>query len=150
MGRKPDWRRDNIFLYRKYSIEEESAMSKILMIEDEKNILKSVAMYLEGHGYTVLVADCGLTGIKEAEQNIPDLIILDLVLPDIDGYTVCKTLREHPKTSEIPILIMSAKSQQNDIDKAFKSGANDYITKPFEPQVLIETINKVMKENVKP
>lgn len=124
-------------------------MSEILVIEDEKNILKSVAMYLEGHDYTVIIADCGLNGIKEAEQNMPDLIILDLVLPDIDGYTVCKTLREHPKTSEIPILIMSAKSQKNDIDKAYKNGANEYIIKPFEPQVLIETVRQVMKEKVK-
>jgi len=124
-------------------------MSKILVIEDEKNILKSVAMYLEGHNYTVILADCGLNGIKEAEQNIPELIILDLILPDIDGYMVCKTLREHPKTSEIPILIMSAKSQKSDIDKAFKNGANEYIIKPFEPHVLIETVKQVMKEKVK-
>lgn len=124
-------------------------MSKILVIEDEKNILKSVAMYLEGHNYTVILADCGLNGIKEAEQNIPELIILDLILPDIDGYMVCKTLREHLKTSEIPILIMSAKSQKNDIDKAFKNGANEYIIKPFEPHVLIETVKQVMKEKVK-
>lgn len=124
-------------------------MSKILVIDDEKNILKSVAMYLEGHDYTVILAGCGLNGIKEAAQNIPDLIILDLVLPDIDGYTVCKALREHPKTSEIPILIMSAKSQKNDIEKAFENGANEYIIKPFEPQVLIETIKQVLKEAVK-
>lgn len=124
-------------------------MSEILVIEDEKNISKTLAMYLEGHGYTVILADRGLDGIKEAEQNIPDLIILDIVLPDIDGYMVCKALRQHPKTSEIPILIMSAKSQKSDIDKAFEYGANEYIIKPFKPQVLMEIVKQVIKEALK-
>lgn len=123
-------------------------MQKILVIDDEKNILKSIVMYLEGHEYSVQAISNGLDGIKSAKEFLPDLILLDLVLPDIDGYTVCKTIKESLETEKIPIVIMSAKSQQVDIDKAFDVGALDYIMKPFEPQKLLEKIQKYLKEVV--
>jgi DNA-binding response OmpR family regulator len=123
-------------------------MQKILVIDDEKNILKSIVMYLEGHEYSVQAISNGLDGIKSAKEYLPDLILLDLVLPDIDGYMVCKTIKESLETEKIPIVIMSAKSQQVDIDKAFDVGALDYIMKPFEPQKLLEKIQKYLKEVV--
>lgn len=123
-------------------------MKKILVIDDEKNILKSIVMYLEGHKYSVQAISNGLDGIKFAKEYMPDLILLDLVLPDIDGYMVCKTIKESLETENIPIVIMSAKSQQVDIDKAFDVGALDYIMKPFEPQKLLEKIQKYLKEVV--
>ncbi|MCF8019558.1 MAG: response regulator [Vallitaleaceae bacterium] len=123
-------------------------MQKILVIDDEKNILNSMVMYLEGHDYNVLAISNGLDAIKAAKEYLPDLILLDLVLPDIDGYLVCKTIKESLITENIPIIIMSAKSQQVDIDKAFDVGALDYIMKPFEPQKLLEKIHKSLKEVV--
>lgn len=121
----------------------------VLVIDDEINILKSIEMYLDGHGIDVIAVENGLTGIQQAEKRIPNLIILDLVLPDIDGYLVCKTLREHPKTSSVPILIMSAKSQDDDIKKALEAGANEYIMKPFEPKEFLTVIKRLLKENEK-
>jgi len=117
-------------------------MMKVLIIDDEKNILNSVSMYLEGHGYEVEISDNGFDGIKMAKENQPNVILLDLVLPDIDGYMVCKTLKEATNINKIPIIIMSAKCQKEDIDKAMDMGAIEYITKPFEPQKLIEIIKK--------
>lgn len=118
-------------------------MLQVLIIDDEKNILRAVTMYLEGHGYDVITAVNGLSGIQKAEEIIPDLIILDLVLPDIDGYIVCKTLKEHPRTCSIPVLIMSAKSQAEDLEKAFEVGANDYIVKPFEANDLLNRVKEL-------
>lgn len=120
-------------------------MLQILIIDDEKNILRTVTMYLEGHGYSVITAVNGLSGIQKAEEIIPDLIILDLVLPDIDGYIVCKTLKEHPRTCSLPVLIMSAKSQAEDIEKAFEVGANDYIVKPFEANDFLRSVKKLLE-----
>jgi DNA-binding response OmpR family regulator len=121
-------------------------MKKILIIDDEKNILKTVSTYLEGHSYTVLSASEGLAGIKIAEEQKPDLILLDLILPDINGYLVCEALKENALTWMIPIVAMSAKSNQSDIDLVIKNGAVDYILKPFEPKVLIEVVKRVLKE----
>jgi Response regulators consisting of a CheY-like receiver domain and a winged-helix DNA-binding domain len=118
----------------------------ILVIDDEKNILKTITMYLEGHGFDVITAENGLLGIQKSEEAIPDLIILDLVLPDIDGYMVCKTLKRIPKTCNIPILIMSAKSQPEDLKKAFEVGANEYIVKPFETFKFLKVVKQLLKE----
>ncbi|MDF1615936.1 response regulator transcription factor [Petrocella sp. FN5] len=123
-------------------------MQKILVIDDEKNILNTIVMYLEGHDYNVQAISNGLDGIKAAKDYLPDLILLDLVLPDIDGYLVCKTIKEFSVTEKIPVIIMSAKCQQIDIDKAFDVGALDYIMKPFEPQKLLEKIHHYLKELV--
>ena len=122
---------------------------KILVIDDEKNILHSVVMYLEGYGYEVFSSDNGIKGIESAEIHRPDLILLDLVLPDVDGYTVCKTLKKHSEMNKIPIIIMSAKNQKEDLSKAFENGADDYIIKPFQPNQLIEIIKKVLKGGIK-
>jgi DNA-binding response OmpR family regulator len=119
---------------------------RILVIDDEKNILRTITMYLEGHGFDVITAGNGLSGIQKAEETLPDLIILDLVLPDIDGYMVCKTLKSHPKTCDIPILIMSAKSQTEDLEKAFEVGANEYIVKPFETFDFLKVVKQLLKE----
>lgn len=121
-------------------------MIKVLVIDDEKNILNSVSMYLEGHGYSVETSDNGLDGIKMAKDNQPSIILLDLVLPDIDGYMVCKTLNEAINIKKIPIIIMSAKCQKEDIEKATDMGASDYIIKPFEPLKLLDIIKKHVQE----
>ncbi|MBN1624547.1 MAG: response regulator [Clostridia bacterium] len=117
-------------------------MKTILVIDDEKNIRRSVSMYLSGHEYIVIESDEGLKGISMAKDRKPDLILLDLILPDMDGYLVCRALRENPETEEIPIVVFSARCRKEDIEKARECGALDYITKPFEPSALLGTIKK--------
>ncbi|MBN2852832.1 MAG: response regulator [Clostridia bacterium] len=122
-------------------------MNKILVIDDEVNIIKAVSMYLEGHHYEVVSVLEGLEGINEAKNFLPDLILLDLILPDMDGFLVCQALKSNITTNDIPVVVMSAKSQECDKVKAKECGAIDYIVKPFKPEMLIETIQKHIKEN---
>jgi DNA-binding response OmpR family regulator len=122
-------------------------MKKVLIIDDEKNILESVAMYLSGHDFEVMTSMEGIEGIRMAKDKLPDIILLDLILPDMDGYLVCRALKGNSATEDIPIVVISAKSQKEDVEKANECGASDYILKPFEPTALIDVINKNIKEN---
>jgi DNA-binding response OmpR family regulator len=111
-------------------------MKKILIIEDEKNIVLLLKMFLEHNGFEVFTAVNGTDGIKIAQESNPDLILLDIVLPGINGYLVCKNLKEDEKTKDIPIVVISARTSKDDIEKIFSSGAQDYIAKPFSlPQI---------------
>ena len=121
-------------------------MKKILIIEDEKNIVISLKMFLEYSGFKVITADNGLDGIKKAQEENPDLILLDLVLPRINGYTVCKTLKENSDTKKIPLIIMSARTSKDDIEKVFVSGAENYIAKPFSIIQIKNIISKYLGE----
>jgi DNA-binding response OmpR family regulator len=111
-------------------------MKKILIIEDEKNIALLLKMFLEHDSFEVFTAGNGLDGIKMAQELSPDLILLDIVLPGISGYLVCKNLKEDEKTKSIPVIVISARTSKEDIEKIFSSGAQDYIAKPFSlPQI---------------
>jgi DNA-binding response OmpR family regulator len=121
-------------------------MKKILIIEDEKNIVTSLKMYLEHSGYEVEVADNGLDGIKKGQEISPDLILLDLVLPRVNGYTVCKSLKETSGTKNIPIIIMSARTSKEDVEKVFASGADNYLAKPFSVKQISDIIKKYLGE----
>jgi DNA-binding response OmpR family regulator len=121
-------------------------MKKILIIEDEKNIVTSLKMYLEHSGYEVEVADNGLDGIKKGQEISPDLILLDLVLPRVNGYTVCKSLKETSGTKNIPLIIMSARTSKEDVEKVFASGADNYLAKPFSVKQISDIIKKYLGE----
>jgi len=121
-------------------------MKKILLIEDEKNIASSLKIYLSSKGFEVILADDGPGCIKMAKEQVPDLILLDLILPKIDGYTVCKTLKEEKVTKEIPIVVISARTSQKDMNKCFTTGADDYIAKPFKTDQIIDLISKYLKK----
>jgi DNA-binding response OmpR family regulator len=121
-------------------------MKKILIIEDEKNIVTSLKMYLEHSGYEVEVADNGLDGIKKGQEINPDLILLDLVLPRVNGYTVCKSLKETSNTKNIPLIIMSARTSKEDVEKVFASGADNYLAKPFSVKQISDIIKKYLGE----
>lgn len=109
-------------------------MSKrILVVEDDANTLMFVDYTLQQEGYQVVVAKDGLEGLKKAEDERPDLIILDVMLPGLDGYEVCSRLRLKPETANLPILMFSAKARQDDKDIGFKVGADDYLVKPAAP-----------------
>ncbi len=121
-------------------------MKKILIIEDDQNITLSLKMYLEKKKFEVLTASDGLKGIEQAQKNIPDLIMLDIILPKMDGYMVCKALKEETNTKDIPIIFISAKTREEDIDKAFKVGGDEFIVKPFGHKKIEKVLNKFFKE----
>ncbi|MHB1253457.1 MAG: response regulator transcription factor [Candidatus Humimicrobiaceae bacterium] len=114
-------------------------MKKILIIEDEKNIVTSLKMFFEYSGFEVLTSDNGSDGLYLAKHKLPDLILLDLVLPKIDGFDVCNILKNDEKTKNIPIIIISARTSKEEIDKAISLGAKSYIAKPF-------SINQIKKK----
>jgi two-component system phosphate regulon response regulator PhoB len=118
---------------------------KILVIEDEADILELVAYNLEKSGYTVFRAKTGENGITIARTQLPDLIILDLMLPGIDGIEVCHKLKNEPITSSIPIIMLTAKIEDNDIVTGLEAGADDYIPKPFSPKILLARIKTMLR-----
>lgn len=119
-----------------------SADKKILVVDDEPKIVEVVKSYLENSGYTVLEAYRGGTALELFEQFMPSLVVLDLMLPDISGEEICRTLR---KRSRVPIIMLTAKIEEEDILKGLKIGADDYITKPFSPRQLVARVEAVLR-----
>lgn len=120
-------------------------MKKILIIEDEKNMIEGLRFNLEARDYIVISALDGETGLNKVVEERPDLIILDLMLPGINGYEVCKKLKE--SEPEIPIVMLTAKSQESDIITGLDLGADDYITKPFSVLELLARINALLRRS---
>lgn len=119
---------------------------RILLIDDEKDLAGVVTLRLETAGYEVVVAYDGQEGIQKARKEKPDLIISDLMLPKIDGYKICRMLKFDEKYRNIPIILFTAKAQEEDIKLGKEVGADAYIAKPFEPQVLLDKIKELLKE----
>ena len=117
-------------------------MENILVVDDEYKIVEVIKVYLEKSGYNVITASNGIDAIKEYENNNIDLIILDLMLPDMSGEEVCKTLREN---SKVPIIMLTAKIQEEDALNGYNIGADDYVTKPFSPKILVSKVNVILK-----
>lgn len=115
---------------------------KILIVDDEPKILEIIDAYLVASQYTVFKASNGLMALEKFDSHHPDLIVLDLMLPDIDGLTVAKNIRE---TSDVPIIMLTAKSEEEDILKGLKLGADDYMVKPFSPKELVARIETVLR-----
>jgi len=127
-------------------IEKKNNKKKILLIEDEKDMAYAVTLQLEAKGYEVIVAFDGKEGLDKARTKKPDLIILDLMLPKIDGYKVCRMLKFDSKYQNIPIILFTARAQDSDKKIGKDVGADFYITKPFEPSVLLDKIRELLKE----
>jgi two-component system alkaline phosphatase synthesis response regulator PhoP len=121
------------------------AKETILVIEDEKNIAELVKYNLEQDGYRVLAAHRGDTGLKAAREKKPDLVILDLMLPELDGLEICKTLRQNPDTTAIPIIMLTARTEEADRVLGLELGADDYMTKPFSPRELLARVKAVLR-----
>jgi DNA-binding response OmpR family regulator len=119
---------------------------KILVVDDETELLKALSIRLNTSGYEVITASDGQEGLEKAKSLNPDLIVLDILMPKMDGYEVCRMLKFDEKYKSIPVIMLTAKAQ--DIDKAMgkKVGADDYITKPFETQDLVDKIKKYLGE----
>lgn len=115
----------------------------ILIMEDNEDINLLTKATLSFKGYNVITAFNGKEGIKLANNNKIDLIILDVMMPDIDGYQVLETLKSNDKTKDIPVCFFSAKTQQEEIEKGIKLGAIKYFTKPFDPVELLKEVDKI-------
>ena len=120
-------------------------MKKILLIEDEEHIRKFVKISLKREGFQVIEAETGELGIEEVAKESPDIVILDIMLPGIDGFEVCKILRN--KFPNIVIIMLTAKTQDNDKIEGLERGADDYLTKPFNPRELILRIKSVLRRS---
>ncbi len=118
---------------------------RILVIEDEANIQELLKYNLEKNGYKVMVADNGTDGLEAAFENTPDLILLDLMLPGMDGLEVCRRLRMEKRTKKIPIFMLTSKSEELDKVLGLEIGADDYITKPFSIKELVARIRAAMR-----
>ncbi|MFA5252938.1 MAG: response regulator transcription factor, partial [Phycisphaerae bacterium] len=119
----------------------------ILIGEDDRDIVEMVEYNLKQEGYVTIHAFNGEKGIELAGKEKPDLIILDLMLPAIDGFEVCKALKQQQSTSRVPIIILSAKSRETDKVVGLELGADDYITKPFSPRELLARIKAVLRRH---
>jgi DNA-binding response OmpR family regulator len=115
---------------------------KILLVDDEKRILEVLEAYLEREGYEIHCADNGIDALKKAKNLSPDLIVLDLMLPDISGEEVCRLVR---KESDVPILMLTAKSAEDDRINGIVIGADDYLTKPFSPREVVVRVQAILR-----
>ena len=126
---------------------------KILIVDDEKDIVKMLEYNLKKEGYRTVSCNDGEDAIDLAKKERPDLIVLDLMLPVVDGLEVCKSLKKESKTASIPIIMLTAKTQESDKVIGLELGADDYVTKPFSPRELVARIKAVLrrgKESEKP
>jgi DNA-binding response OmpR family regulator len=117
---------------------------RILIIDDEPDFVRVVQLRLEAAGYDVSVAFDGMQGVSTAHKEKPDLIILDIMMPAMHGHRVCEALKKSSKTWTIPIIYLTAKGSKEDEELAYKLGAEHFLTKPYDPQVLLETIKKAL------
>ncbi len=121
---------------------------KILVVEDERSLVEVIAYNLQREGYEVITATDGLDGLRKAQSSLPDLIVLDLMLPVMDGLQVCRELRADSRTNGILILMLTAKSEEVDEIVGFSMGADDYVTKPFKVKPLIHRIKALLRRPV--
>ncbi len=122
---------------------------RILIVDDEKDILQMLEYNLKNEGFWVSCAQDGKEALQKIKEQGPDLVILDLMLPEIDGLEVCKILKKDPRTAHLPIIMLTAKSQEVDKIVGLELGADDYITKPFSLRELIARIKAVLRRIAK-
>jgi len=126
-------------------VQDTMSQQKILVIEDELTLQEILAWNLQNEGYEVLTATDGQQGLAKARAALPDMIVLDLMLPVIDGLTVCRQLRADTRTKRIPVLMLTAKSEEVDEIVGFNMGADDYVTKPFKVKPLMSRIKALLR-----
>ncbi len=122
----------------------ESIRPLVLVADDDPDILALVRFRLERDGYEVLSAPDGEAALDLALARTPDLALLDVMMPRLDGYEVTRRLREHGPTTTIPIILLTARVQEPDVERGFEAGADDYVTKPFSPQALGERVQAAL------
>jgi len=118
--------------------------SKILIVDDDPIALETMAAILEIRDYEVLMALSGLEGISKARKQKPDLIIMDVMMPEVDGFITCKMIRESEEIKGIPVILLTGKGMVGDVEKGFASGASDYMVKPIDWDKLLLKIKKLI------
>ncbi|MBF0105007.1 MAG: response regulator [Deltaproteobacteria bacterium] len=119
--------------------------TKILIIDDEPGIIEFMQMALEAKGYNVASALSGEAGLAAVDDNPPHIVLLDIMMPGLNGFEVCKQLKSNNKTKNIPVLMISAKAQTADVEMGISVGAEDYIIKPFEMKDVLKKIDSCLK-----
>jgi DNA-binding response OmpR family regulator len=118
-----------------------------LVIEDEPDIVRLLAHYLEQSGYRVRTETTGPAGLRAAIERVPDVIILDVMLPGLDGHEVCRRLRSDPATAAVPILMLTARGEESDKVRGLEIGADDYVTKPFSPKEVVARVKALLRRS---
>lgn len=122
-------------------------MPRILIAEDEKDIRELIAFTLRFAGFDVLLATNGMEAVEVAEAERPDLVILDVRMPKMSGYEACRRLKENPQTAALPVVFLSAKGQDSEVQQGLESGAEEYILKPFAPDELIQQVRDILNRH---
>tara|TARA_Y100001970_G_C14195407_1_gene837778 strand:+ start:1123 stop:1824 length:702 start_codon:yes stop_codon:yes gene_type:complete len=125
----------------------ENKETSILIIEDDKDIVEMLSFHLKKNNYTILYSYNGEDGLTKARENNPDLILLDLMLPGIHGLDVCRIIKSDQKTKNIPIIMLTAMGQEDDVVKGLETGGDDYITKPFSLDIISARIKAVLRRS---
>ena len=119
---------------------------RILVVEDDPSAQRLISYTLEREGYQVIIASNGMEGLKKARGEEPELLVLDVMLPGLDGFELCHRLRGDPQTAALPILMLSAKAQETDISTGMRVGADDYLTKPADPSEIVRRVAKLLSK----
>ena len=122
--------------------------SKILVVEDDPGALRLISYTLQAEGYEVITATNGLQGLRKAQNDKPDLVVLDVMLPGIDGFEICHRLRADPGTARLPIMMLSAKARETDKTTGLNVGADDYLTKPADPSDIVSHIKALLAKKI--
>ena len=117
---------------------------RILVVEDTKNIAMALSFCLEAAGYDVVVAEDGVTALASISESPPDLVLLDLVLPRMNGFLVLEAMKQDAQMREVPVVVLSARSDDKDIERARALGAREYLVKPFTPQDLLTVVRETL------
>lgn len=120
--------------------------SKILIVDDDPNILLSLEFLLVKNGYEVLVARNGMEAIEIIEQTVPAIVLLDIMMPDVDGYVICEFIKRNERTKDSKVIFLSAKSKEADIALGYEMGADLYLIKPFSTRLLLEKITDLINK----
>jgi DNA-binding response OmpR family regulator len=118
---------------------------RVLIIEDEVGLTNSLCWYFSKEGYETLVASNGTAGLAQARATIPDVVLLDVMLPGMDGFEVCRALRADPRTQSISIVLMSAKAEESTRNRGLSLGADDFVPKPFSNRFVLEKVKAILQ-----
>jgi len=120
---------------------------KVLVCDDERHIVRLIQVNLERHGYTVVTAFDGKEGLEKIRSEKPNLVVLDVMMPYMDGFEVLKNLRREPDTENLPVIMLTAKAQDKDVFEGYHYGADMYLTKPFNPMELVTFVKRISQGN---
>jgi two-component system, OmpR family, phosphate regulon response regulator PhoB len=123
---------------------------RILIVEDERGLTQTLTWYFNKEGFETIVAHDGSDGLRKAQTILPDVILLDVMLPGLDGLKVCQQLRAGERTQAIPVMMITAKSEENDQVVGYAMGADDYVTKPFSNKILLQKVKALLRRNSQP